>query len=160
MILPKKKLDYKCLVCNHIYEKYRENSGQFLHPLLIKLVMHIRDNMTGGILVVNIPSSDYDPVLRFVGTAGTVEIRDDLGLRCNLCTPTKHATNENEASADSHLRGRALDLRIISDSSYKYVMSSAVIRILDELLSVTKEYQGKYYMKDLGKGLVHFEIFE
>lgn len=85
------------LVCQDVYNKFREKAWQFFDPRLIITLDWIRNRMNKPIYVNN-----WDIGGKF----------DERGLRCNLCSLVKNATDKDMLYMTSHLRAQAADFDI------------------------------------------------
>ena len=88
----KTKFNVKELVCPHTYDRFKENSWQFLNTELLETLLVLRFEIFNVGITVN---------------TSTLTQR---GLRCNICQLVKEKTMKNINYLSSHCTGSGVDV--------------------------------------------------
>lgn len=87
----------KELVCPHVYERFGEDSWQFLDERLLHTLFTIRLYLDKPIIVNN------------WAKGGSYSQR---GLRCNVCPLVKEKTSLEKVYVSAHIQGKAVDFHV------------------------------------------------
>lgn len=84
-------------VCKHVYNRFKEQSWQFLDEKLLDVVVFIREGLGLPMYINN-----------WVWGGN----KDERGLRCNVCDIVKTKTMKNEVYMSAHPFGKAVDFNV------------------------------------------------
>ena len=96
----KKYFDIHELVCPHVYNKFKNNSWQFLSTELLSTLLTLRITIFNKPIIINtwIKNGQFS----------------QRGLRCNMCSLVK---NKKDVYVSAHLLGKAFDFNVIGLST-------------------------------------------
>lgn len=123
------------LVCRHTYQKFGQNSWQFLDTELLYTLLVIRKSIGKPITVNN------------WHTGGKLTQR---GLRCNICQLVKDKTKANSIYLSAHCNGAGVDFDILG-------MTAEQVRIEIKKLEVLLPYPIRI---EEGVSWVHLDIYD